>query len=169
MSQPDEVDQILNDWHNARPELDLAPLAIFSRLGRIAKHLANVRGTAFENSQLSHWEFDVLAVLRRTGHPHTLSPKRLVQETMVSSGTMTNRIDRMTERGLVRRLTDPNDGRGVRVEMTALGGTLVDEAMTRLSAAEEQLLKNLDKTERTQLSKLLRLLAASVENNKSVK
>ncbi|RGE21136.1 MarR family winged helix-turn-helix transcriptional regulator [Leucobacter sp. wl10] len=163
MKHEDEVDRIIAAWGRERPDLDLAPLTVFSRLWRIAKHVDRSRARAFERSGLASWEFDVLAVLRRGGAPFTQSPKVLVQQTMVSSGTMTNRIDRMVERGLVRRLTDPNDGRGVLVEMTPLGLTLVDAAMTRLSDAEERLLGGLPRSERDRLSVLLKRLAASVD------
>lgn len=112
MSASDEVDQIIADWKFVRPDLDFAPLSVFSRLSRIAKHFGRARAKAFERSGLEAWEFDVLAVLRRSGPPFRVSTKILVQSTMVSSGTMTNRIDRMLDRGLVERLTDPNDGRG---------------------------------------------------------
>lgn len=164
MKQTDEVDRILSEWGAARPDLDLAPLAIFSRMTRITKHLDRARARAFERSGLTSWEFDVLAVLRRGGAPFRQSPKILVQQTMVSSGTMTNRIDRMTNRGLVRRLTDPNDGRGVLVEMTEQGQTLVDAAMTRLSDAEEHLLGGVPRAERERLAALLRRLALSVDH-----
>ncbi|MBP1325616.1 DNA-binding MarR family transcriptional regulator [Leucobacter exalbidus] len=163
MKHEDEVDQIITAWSVARPDLDLAPLEIFSRMWRIAKHVDRARAQAFERSGLSLWEFDVLAVLRRGGDPFRQSPKVLVQQTMVSSGTMTNRIDRMVDRELVRRLTDPNDGRGVLVEMTPLGLTLVDAAMTRLSDAEERLLGGLPRSERERLGVLLRRLALSVD------
>lgn len=163
MTQHDEVDRILKDWAAARPDLDLGPLAVFSRMTRVTKHLDRARSQAFERSALAAWEFDVLAVLRRSGSPFRQSPKILVQETLVSSGTMTNRIDRMESRGLVRRLTDPNDGRGVLVEMTEQGQTLVDAAMTRLSDYEEQLLAGLPRSERDRLATLLRKLALSVD------
>ena len=159
----DEVDGIIASWIAARPDLDIGPLAVFSRLSRIAKHLDRVRSRAFERSGLTSWEFDVLAVLRRAGGTFQQSPKVLVRETMVSSGTMTNRIDRLVERELVRRLTDPNDGRGVLVEMTAQGQTLVDAAMTRLTDAEERLLGTMTRTERERLAALLRKLSVSVD------
>ena len=163
MQHEDEVDRIIAAWSAARPDLDLAPLTIFSRLSRIGKHLDRARSHAFERSGLAAWEFDVLAVLRRGGAPFRQSPKVLVRQTMVSSGTMTNRIDRMVDRGLVRRLTDPNDGRGVLVEMTPHGQTLVDAAMTRLSDAEERLLGSMPRSERDRLAVLLRRLALSVD------
>lgn len=159
----DEVDGIISSWSAARPDLDLSPLAVFSRLFRIAKHLNRARSHAFERSGLTSWEFDVLAVLRRGGAPFRQSPKVLVRETMVSSGTMTNRIDRLVGRELVSRLTDPNDGRGVLVEITPLGLTLVDAAMTRLTDAEERLLGTMTRAERDRLAVLLRKLALSVD------
>ena len=163
MKPEDEVDRILESWSAARPDLDLAPLAVFSRMTRVTKHVDRARVHAFERSGLASWEFDVLAVLRRNGAPFRQSPKVLVQQTLVSSGTMTNRIDRMEKRGLVKRLTDPNDGRGVLVEMTPEGQTLVDAAMTRLSDAEEQLLGGVPRAERERLATLLRKLALSVD------
>lgn len=159
----DEVDGIIAAWTAARPDLDLSPLTVFSRLFRIAKHLDRARSRAFERSGLTSWEFDVLAVLRRSGAPFRQSPKVLVKKTMVSSGTMTNRIDRLVSRNLVSRLTDPNDGRGVLVEMTPLGLTLVDAAMTRLTDAEERLLGTMTRAERDRLAVLLRKLALSVD------
>ncbi len=163
MNEQDEVDRILREWAAARPDLDIAPLAVFSRMTRITKHIDRARVHAFERSGLASWEFDVLAVLRRSGTPYRQSPKVLVQQTMVSSGTMTNRIDRMVDRGLVRRLTDPNDGRGVLVEMMPLGQTLVDAAMTRLADAEERLIGGMPRAERDRLAALLRKLAISVD------
>ncbi len=163
MHEPDDVDLILRDWSAARSDLDIAPMAVFSRISRIAKRLDKVRALAFERSGLSAWEFDVLAVLRRGGAPYRQSPKVLVKQTMVSSGTMTNRIDRMVERGLVNRLTDPNDGRGVLVEMTQQGQTLVDAAITRLVDAEDQLIGALSRADRERLATLLRRLTLSVD------
>lgn len=165
MTERDEVDLIVDEWAAARPDLDFSPLEVFSRLSRIAKRLDRVRANAFERSGLAAWEFDVLAVLRRSGEPYRLSPKILVQATMVSSGTMTNRIDRMVGRGLVSRLTDPNDGRGVLVEMTSQGRTLVDAAITRLTDAEDELLGGLTAAEQTRLGRMLRRLASSVDEH----
>ena len=159
----DEVDRILAAWSRELPDADVSPLGSLSRVSRLAKHLDRARAEAFAAHELEVWEFDVLAVLRRSGSPYRLSPKILVQQTMVSSGTMTNRIDRMVERDLVRRLTDPNDGRGVLVEMTAQGQTLVDAAMTRLADAEERLIGGLPRAERDRLAALLRKLALSVD------
>ncbi|MDA3147820.1 MarR family transcriptional regulator [Leucobacter sp. UCMA 4100] len=163
MKREDIVDQIVAEWSSERPDLDLDPLGVFSRITRISKRLAKARSNAFERSELNAWEFDVLSVLRRSGEPYRKSPKVLVRETMVSSGTMTNRIDGMVKRGLVNRLPDPGDGRGVLVEITAHGLTLVDAAITRLTDAEEQLLAGLSRAERDRLTQLLRKLSLDLE------
>ena len=128
----DEVDRIVDDWELERPDLDFAPLQVFSRVGRLAKLLDRARRQAFERSELESWEFDVLSALRRADAPFRLPPKALLAQTLVSSGTMTNRIDRLVARGLVTRQTDPHDGRGILVEMTPAGVTRVDAAITRL-------------------------------------
>lgn len=94
---------------------------MLSRVGRLSKHLDRARRQAFAASGVEPWEFDVLAALRRAGAPYQLSPKALLQQTLVSSGTMTNRIDRLVERRLVERRTDPHDGRGVLAVMTGEG------------------------------------------------
>ncbi|HEY8281783.1 MAG TPA: MarR family transcriptional regulator [Leifsonia sp.] len=155
----DEVDRIVDAWLRERPDLDFAPLQVLSRVGRLARHLDRARRTAFERSDLESWEFDVLAALRRAGSPYQLSPKALLQQTLVSSGTMTNRIDRLVQRGLVERRTDPNDGRGILVQMTGQGLSRVDAAITRLVDAEAELLSGLSPTDQERLSGLLRKLS----------
>ncbi|GGA61408.1 MarR family transcriptional regulator [Pseudoclavibacter endophyticus] len=159
----DAVDAIVRDWERERPDLDVDPLRIFSRVKRIAKQLDTVRKSAFAATGLELWEFDVLAALRRAGAPHRLSPKQLLAITLVSSGTMTNRLDRLAARGLVRREADPHDGRGVLVTMTDAGRVRVDEALTRLVAAERQLLEDLDPESRDGLADSLRRLTVAME------
>ena len=161
---PEEVSNIIADWAAVRPDLDFTPLTVFSRLSRIAKRFARARAKAFEKSGLESWEFDVLAVLRRAGPPFRVSTKVIVEATMVSSGTMTNRIDRLLERGFVERLTDPDDGRGVIVSMTPAGRTRVDSAITRLVDAEEVMLRGLSPAERDRTATLLKKLAKSVSD-----
>ena len=99
----DEVDQLVEEWHAQRPDLDVAPLQVLSRIWRLARHLDRARATAFAVHGLEPWEFDVLSSLRRQGPPYRLSPGNLLRATMVTSGTMTNRIDRLEASGLVRR------------------------------------------------------------------
>ncbi|UOQ88511.1 MarR family transcriptional regulator [Agromyces endophyticus] len=159
MSDADEVDRIVDDWERERPDLDFAPLQVLSRVARLSKHLDRARRQAFARSELEASEFDVLSALRRAGSPYRLSPKQLLQQTLVSSGTMTNRIDRLVERGLVSRQTDPNDGRGILVEMSPAGLTRVDAAITRLVDAEAELLARLPAAEQKRLAGLLRKLS----------
>ena len=159
MPAHDEVDRIVEAWSRERPELDFAPLQVFSRVGRLARHLDRARKESFASSHLESWEFDVLSALRRAGAPYQLSPKALLQQTLVSSGTMTNRINRLVQRGLVQRRTDPNDGRGILVVMTALGRDSVDTAISNLVAAESVLLSKLPAADRERLAGLLRKLS----------
>ncbi|MGV8912748.1 MAG: MarR family winged helix-turn-helix transcriptional regulator [Rhodoglobus sp.] len=163
MPQRDEVDRIVEAWSRERPDLDFAPLHVLSRVGRLAKHLERARRSAFAVAGVEPWEFDVLSALRKAGAPYQLSPTALVQQTMVSSGTMTNRIDRMVARGLVERRTDPNDGRGVIVLMTASGRERVDGAITSLVHDETALLSRMSAGEQERLSGLLRKLSLDGE------
>jgi DNA-binding MarR family transcriptional regulator len=159
MPEHDEVDRIVGAWERERPDLDFAPLQVLSRVGRLARHLDRARRAAFTASELESWEFDVLSALRRAGSPYQLSPKALLQQTLVSSGTMTNRIDRLVARGLVERRTDPHDGRGILVVMTDRGRTRVDTAISVLLAAENQLLDKLSVHDQQHLASLLRKLS----------
>lgn len=159
MPASDEVDRIVHAWLRERPDLDFAPLQVLSRVARLSKHLDRARRTAFSRSELESWEFDVLSALRRAGTPYELSPKSLLLQTLVSSGTMTNRIDRLVERGLVTRRTDPHDGRGILVGMTTAGLARVDAAITRLVDAEAALLHGLSAGDQERLAGLLRKLS----------
>ena len=159
MPVSDEVDRIVDAWSRERPDLDFSPLQVLSRVGRLARHLERARRTAFAASDLELWEFDVLSALRRAGKPYQLSPKALLQQTLVSSGTMTNRIDRLVTRKLVERRTDPNDGRGILVVMTPEGRERVDAAIRTLLPAESELLDRLSAPDQERLSSLLRKLS----------
>lgn len=154
----DEVDDLVEAWARERPDLDLGPVEIFSRIGRLARHLDLARRAAFDAHGIESWEFDVLAALRRAGSPYELSPGRLLRETLVTSGTMTNRVDRLTARGFVERLPDPADRRGVLVRLTPEGKSVVDGAFGALLTAERALLADLGATERDQLATALRRL-----------
>ncbi len=152
MPASDEVDRIVDAWSREREDLDFSPLQVLSRVARLARHLERARRTAFAASDLELWEFDVLSALRRAGAPYQLSPKALLLQTLVSSGTMTNRIDRLVARALVERRTDPNDGRGILVVMTEAGRERVDAAISTLLEAESELLDRLPKADQERLS-----------------
>ena len=156
----DEVDELVEAWARERPDLDLAPVEVFSRITRLGRHLDLARRDAFTAAQVESWEFDVLAALRRAGAPYEMSPGRLLRETLVTSGTMTNRVDRLAARGFVERSPDPDDRRGVIVRLTAEGKTAVDDAFEALIAAESRLLADLPPRERARLAALLRTLLA---------
>ena len=156
--QPDEVDRITAAWQRERPDLDVSPLEVLSRVTRLARHLDLARRQAFAAHALETWEFDVLAALRRAGSPYSLSPGQLGTETLVTSGTMTNRIDRLEGRSLVRREPDPSDRRGVRVVLTELGRSTVDDALFDLVAREHEVLSRLPADSRSELASLLRRL-----------
>lgn len=154
----DEVDELVVAWRRERADLDLGPVEVFSRITRLSRHLDRARKQAFSNHHIESWEFDVLAALRRAGSPYELSPGRLVAETMVTSGTMTNRVARLVERDLVERLPDPGDRRGVLVRLTEDGLRTVDAAFEELLAHERGLLASLPARDRTELARLLKAL-----------
>jgi DNA-binding MarR family transcriptional regulator len=154
----DEVDEIVARWQSERPDLDVSPLQVLSRVSRLARHLDRARRTAFAAHGLETWEFDVLSALRRQGPPYQLSPGALIRATLVTSGTMTNRIDRLEAAGLVSRRRDPEDKRGVLVQLTGNGLKAVDNAFAALLAGEEALLTGLDTDQQHQLAGLLRTL-----------
>ena len=156
----DEVDELTEAWARERADLDLAPVAVFSRISRLARHLDLARRDAFTRHAIESWEFDVLAALRRAGAPYELSPGRLLRETLVTSGTMTNRVDRLAARGYVERSPDPTDRRGVIVRLTREGKQAVDAAFEELLAAETALLADLPDRDRDRLAGLLRTLLA---------
>ncbi|MCI2238428.1 MarR family transcriptional regulator [Paenibacillus sp. TRM 82003] len=161
----DEVDLIVAAWRRETPQLDVEPLEVLSRVARLARHLDRLRRDAFAAHELETWEFDVLAALRRAGAPHELSPGQLVVQTLVTSGTMTNRVDRLAGRGLVQRRPAPDDGRSVRVRLTAEGAAVVDAALADLVRAEHRMLAVLDERERRSLATLLRRVAAPFERS----
>lgn len=160
----DEVDRLVAAWHRERPDLDVTPMHVLSRVTRLARHLDLARREAFAERGVEPWEFDVLSALRRAGAPYQLSPGQLVRETMVTSGTMTNRIDRLVEKGLVSRLPDPADRRGVIVTLTPDGRVRVDAALAQLLAQEQRLLAGLTASDQTALADLLRVVVAPFDS-----
>jgi len=160
----DEVDDIVARWGAERPDLDVAPLQVLSRVSRLARHLDRARRAAFAAHGLETREFDVLSALRRQGPPYQLSPGALLRATLVTSGTMTNRIDRLEAGGLVRRRDDPQDKRGVLVELTGDGIRRVDAAVADLLARERQLLAGLAADQQEELAGLLRVLLAPFDS-----
>jgi DNA-binding MarR family transcriptional regulator len=159
----DEVDDLVAAWQAERPDLDVRPMQVLSRVSRLARHLDRERRAAFAGHDLESWGFDVLSALRRQGPPYELSPGALLRATLVTSGTMTNRIDRLERAGLVRRRPDPEDKRGVLVTLTAAGQARVDAALADLLVAEQALLAGLPEASRHTLAGLLRILLAPLD------
>ncbi|MDQ0615848.1 DNA-binding MarR family transcriptional regulator [Microbacterium sp. W4I4] len=163
MSEADEVDRIVGAWNTQRPDLDFSPLEVLSRMDRLSRQLDRARREVFHRSDIEPWEWDVLSALRRAGAPFTLSPKQLLQQTLVTSGTMTNRIDRLVARRFVRREADPGDGRSILVILTDDGKVRADAAITRLVDAEAEMLHALPRADRDRLAGLLRKLSLSFD------
>ena len=159
----DYVDSILEQWARERPDLDVSPMAVMIRLLRVARHLERALQAAYATFDLNSGEFDVLAALRLEGPAHHLSPTDLFRSLMLSSGAMTNRIDRLERAGLVVRRLDPEDRRGVLVAITPEGRKVVDAAITTYVANQRRLLTALGQAERERLADLLRKLLLSFE------
>lgn len=159
----DEVDQIVAAWRRERPDLDVAPLEVLSRVSRLSAVLDERRADAFVEHGLQAHEFDVLAALRRSGDPFELTAGELCALTHVTSGTMTSRLDRLSARKFVTRHHDPTDGRLVRVRLTATGRRRIDAAFSALLDTESDLLGALPDFKRNELVDALRdlLLAAN--------
>lgn len=161
----DEVDRLVAAWQRERPDLDVAPMHVLSRVTRLARHLDLARRQAFAEHSLEPWEFDVLSALRRAGAPYELSPGRLLRETMVTSGTMTNRVDRLRSKGLVARSPDPDDRRGVLVRLTDSGRVRVDAALEGLLAREQVLVARLSQRDTERLANLLRTVVTPFDRS----
>lgn len=158
MADQDSVDGIVAAWHRERPDLDVSPLEVLSRVTRLARHLDLARREAFARHGLEAGEFDVLATLRRSGAPYEMSPGQLGTATLVTSGTTTNRLDRLESAGLVERSPDPADRRSVRVRLTDAGRQRVDGALTDLLTSERDLLATLSAADRRQLATSLKAI-----------
>jgi DNA-binding MarR family transcriptional regulator len=159
----DPTDRMLTGWDDARPDLEVGALQVTARLSRIGPHLARRQEEVFARFGLNRGEVGLLSTLRIAGPPNRLSPTRLARGLMLSSAGVTSRIDRLERRGFVRRLDDPNDRRGVIIELTDEGLAAVDAAVTANSASDRQLLSRLEPEELVQLEGLLRKLLGGLE------
>ncbi|MGC2634929.1 MAG: MarR family transcriptional regulator [Candidatus Cybelea sp.] len=158
----DRIDRILAQWNRERPDLDTRAMGLVGRIQRAAGALRPRLDDTHGLSGLAGESFDVLASLRRSGRPYQLSPTQLYREMMLTSGAMTNRIDRLEDAGLVSRRPDPQDRRGTLVRLTAKGKALIDAATTEHVVNEERLLAALSAREQLQLGELLRKLLLSL-------
>lgn len=159
----DHVDRILDQWRRERPDLDVTAMGILGRLKRLSTHLSREVEAVLQQNGLSSSSFDVLATLRRSGAPYRLSPGDLLATTMVTSGTMTNRIDQLEKAGLVERVVNPQDRRSVLIALTEKGFALVERTVTEHVVNQNRLVESLPADEKAMLDGLLRKLLAAFE------
>ncbi len=159
----DMTDRMVEGWADVTPDVDITGLHVTARLSRLGRHVALLEEESFGRYGLNRGDVGVLGALRIAGPPHRLSPTRLGRGLMLSSAGITTRLDRLERRGLVRRLPDPQDRRGVIVELTTDGLALVEQAVAAHTAVERRLLSRLEPSEAATLEALLRKVLATVE------
>ncbi|WP_323378954.1 MarR family winged helix-turn-helix transcriptional regulator [Streptomyces smaragdinus] len=152
----DHVDRVLEQWARERPDLDVSPMGVIGRVSRLARVLDAELRVAFAGFDLDRGSFDVLATLRRNGSP--LTPTALMRSAMVTSGAITQRLDRLEGRGLIARTPSASDGRGVEVSLTEEGAELIDRAVEAHVANEHRILAGLTPERRAELAGGLREL-----------
>jgi DNA-binding MarR family transcriptional regulator len=152
----DHVDRVLEQWASERPDLDASPIAIIGRISRLSRAIDRQLKTVFDVHGLEAWEYDLLASLRRSGPPYELTAGELLDALMITSGAVTNRIDRLEQRGFVRRAKAPDDRRVVRIRLTSAGRAAVDNTIADHLANEGDILGALTPADRRHLERLLR-------------
>ena len=157
----DHLDEVLEQWAAVRPDLDAAPMGVIGRLSRLARVIDTELQRTFAEHDLDRSSFDVLATLRRNDRP--LTPAELMRSSMITSGAVTQRVDRLAARGLVARTPSPTDGRVVHVSLTEEGRAAIDRALPDHVANEHRILAALDDGERQALADVLRRLLTSLE------
>ena len=162
-TETDRVDHILAQWQRERLDLDTSPMGVIGRVSRLERHFDRELQAIFMRFGLQRGEFDVLASLRRAGQPYQLTPTELYSSLMLSSGAMTNRLDRLEQSGLIQRTADPSDRRGTLVRLTDRGLALIDQAVAAHVQNEQHLLAGLTQSDRNELAALLRKLLRSFE------
>jgi DNA-binding MarR family transcriptional regulator len=153
--QPDAVDRITTQWEAVRPDIDSSPIEVIGRVSRLSRLVDRRLTESFARFGIESWMYDVLATLRRSGEPYELSAGDLVRQTMVTTGAITNRVDRLEQRGLVER-TGTDDRRKVIVRLTEQGLAVVDEVVEAHMATERELLTALSPRQQHDLANLLR-------------
>jgi len=160
----DIIDDAVREWRSERSDLDPLPMAVVGRILRLAGHLERRANEALKPFELPIWGFDVLGALRRRGAPYSMTPTELMRSVLLSSGAMTNRIDRLEAQGLVERKPDPEDRRSLQVGLTRKGLKVIDDAVAVRFEEAEHALGQLTRKERDQLATLLRKMLLSVES-----
>jgi DNA-binding MarR family transcriptional regulator len=166
-STNDHIEDTIAAWRRERPGLDLSGMAVVARLLRVARRFDEAQDEFFAALGLKPGWLDVLGALRRTGDPYRLTPTKLSEEALISTAGMTNRLDRLEQAGLIRRLPDPDDRRGVLVELTNDGLELVDAAVDAHRGLSRRLLAGLEGTEREELDALLKKLLQPLDSGEA--
>ncbi|MCA9016162.1 MAG: MarR family transcriptional regulator [Planctomycetaceae bacterium] len=161
----DFIDHLIGQWKSERPDLDATPMGVVGRILRLSTHLERRVNEALKPFGLAQWGFDILATLRRSGSPYAMTPTELMEAVMLSSGAMTNRIDRLEQLGFVKRKPSPSDRRSLQVQLTPQGRKIIDEAIEARFAEADQALSGLKKRDRKQLADLLRVLLHNLDHN----
>lgn len=159
----DRIDKITKQWRRERPDLDISPMGLIGRLGNITLHLSREMEKVFSQFGLNTSSFDVLATLRRAGDPYTLSPGEMLSTLMVTSGTMTNRIDQLEKAGWVIRKVNPEDGRGFLVSLTPEGLELINQVIEAHVENQKRLVSGLSQQEQQALNQLLKVFLNTLE------
>lgn len=152
----DRVDKIIQQWHQERPDLNVEPMEIIGRIKQLSQHLSREMERTFSTYGLNGASFDVLATLRRSGAPYALSPSDLMNSTMVTSGTMTNRINQLVKGGLVERTSNPQDARSFVISLTKEGHTLIDQVLNDHVKTQAQLTSVLTEEDKKTFNLILR-------------
>ncbi|MGF1695418.1 MarR family transcriptional regulator [Vibrio lamellibrachiae] len=160
----DAIERVVEQWATEKPELDTQPMAMLGRLLRVSKHLETHVAEKHKQYDLKLGEFDVLATLRRSGKPYSLTPSELIDSMMLTSGAMTNRLDKLEKKGLIERTHSKEDRRSVFVKLTKDGLVLIDEMMTEHVAVQTSLVDSLSATQKKQLNQLLTTWLAQFES-----
>jgi len=153
--EPDAVDAIQAEWRRERPELDVSPQGVIGRLHRVAARLTDELTAVYDRHGLAEGDFDVLATLRRAGAPFERTPGELAEHTMITTGGMSKRIDRLERASLVTRRASETDGRGRVVALTERGRETIDAAFTEHMANERRLVDELDAGDAAELERIL--------------
>jgi len=160
----DVIDELQNDWSAQRPDLNIEPMGVVLRIQALAKIFGDQTAARLQDFDLQWWQYDVLSTLRRQGQPFIMAATELADSAMLTSGAMTNRIDRLEEDKLVRRIKDNNDGRRVLVQLTNSGLNLIEKATKARFETAMDALESLSSKQRNSLSNLLRLVLTNQEN-----
>lgn len=160
-----DMNEIRAQWAKQRPDIDTEPMALIGRVIRLSAHLSAEMTKTFAKHGLNAASFDVLATLLRSGEPHALSPNDLLATMMVTSGTMTNRVDQLEKEGLVARIQNPNDKRSVLVQLTSIGREKINAAVTEHVDTQKRLIEAFPEEARTTLNELLQNYLSEIDKN----